>query len=503
VTAPFAAVLTTVFGAGVPTARADAEVSFGVGSRVAVLATARHREARDYSSPDGTVSNSAWEDQGGLVRATAHAGGWWTGTWQGDFVGESGLPRSDVATLRVSSPFERSQRGSFAFERSGTPLIDHLAVMGLYSRYEHRLDQDRLPVPGRPRQISRADIEGTDVQVRVVARTGLATSRRLTTGVDYTERHDLTAHDITMNFNAAGLPTTTIDNTSIASARRNDAAVFGQLELPLRAWLTATAGVRFDWVRSVNEGGYFGDRTTSHDAASGSAALAVRPSTRLTVTAQFSSGFRDPTLSDRFYRGPVGRGFIIGNPDLQPERSHQFDLTARYDRGRWRANATYYHYDVSDLIERYQSGPDTFMFRNRGLAEIRGVELEAQIDLTPDFMIEVAGQSGRGRVRDDGAGLDDIAPRSLIVQARHTFGTRVSATARVAVFAEDSTPGPSEVSTPAYVEVGATASWQTTRWLLLRVTASNLANQRYFSSPSTRGVLAAGRNGAFIATLKF
>ena len=43
------------------------------------------------------------------------------------------------------------------------------------------------------------------------------------------------------------------------------------------------------------------------------------------MTAQVARGFRDPILSDRFYRGPVGRGFIEGNPDLKPETSLQFD----------------------------------------------------------------------------------------------------------------------------------------------------------------------------------
>ncbi len=500
--APFAARLTGAIGAGVNAQRADAEISTGLGPRAAVLAQARYRQAGDYSSPDGLVANSAWQDAGALVRATAHAGGWWTASWQGDSVGASGLPRSDSATLLVSNPFERSQRGLISFDRSGVPAVDHVTVSGFAGRYAQRLDQDRLPAPGRPRRIDRSDLDGTDLQLRAIARTGLGRTR-LTTGIDFNDRHDLHAHDIAIVFNAAGDITSSTDSASIESARKYDLGAFAQLDLPVASWLTVAGGARFDQVRSVNVGGYFGDRTVSQSAPSGSVSLAARPWSPLTITAQASRGFRDPTLSDRFYRGPVGRGFIIGNPDLEPERSVQFDVTARYEGGRWRAGASYYHYDIADLIERYQSGTDTFLFRNRGLAQIRGVEIEAQVDAGWGLTLDVSAQAGRGRAKDDGAALDDIAPKSILLQARKAFGTQVFVSGRVEAFARDSAPGPSEVATPGYIEAGAIASWTVVRHVELHVAASNLLNQRYYSSPSTRWVLAPGRSGTVTVVVSY
>src|SRR5205823_2033443 len=146
---------------------------------------------------------------------------------------------------------------------------------------------------------------------------------------------------------------------------------------------------------------------------------------------------------------------------------------------------------------------DTFLFRNRGLAEIRGGEVELRFHMGAGLIVDVTGQSGRGLANDDSAALDDIAPRSLVLQVRKTFGGGVFVSARAAAFARDSAPGPSEVVTPGYVDAGATGGWRLGRGLELRVAAANLLNQKYYSSPSSRAVLAPGRNATLTAVLKY
>ena len=498
---PLHARLTGTLGAGVPAQRVDGEFATGLAARGSVIVAAHGRNADNYSSPDGEVVNSAWQDRGALVRAGLNAGGWWTFGWQGDFTRDSGLPRSDSDTLLVTVPFERSQRTSVSFDRGGVPGLGHVNLRGFYGNYEQRLDQDRLPAPGRPRRIDRSDLDGNDIEFRAVMRPQLR-AVRLSTGVDLVTRHDLHARDIAVVYNAAGNITSTTDNESIGSAHKRDVGAFAQIELPIGAHVTTTAGVRADHVRSVNEGGFFGNHTVAHGAVSGSAAIVVRASSALALTAQVSRGFRDPTLSDRFFRGPVGRGFIVGNPELSPERSWQFDAGARYDARRWRVSASYYHYDISDLIERYQAAAETFLFRNRGIARIRGAEVEGRFDLDHGLSVEASGHAGRGRAPEDDAALDDIASPRAILQIRQAIGTAGFAAFRVAAIARDDAPGPSEVRTPGYVDVGANATWRVGRWVELRVAAANLFNQRYYSSASSRGVLAPGRAVMFTLVVR-
>jgi iron complex outermembrane receptor protein len=74
-------------------------------------------------------------------------------------------------------------------------------------------------------------------------------------------------------------------------------------------------------------------------------------------TLQYVRGFREPTLSDRYFRGVSGRGFVVGNPDLRPERSDQFDLALRAAFSERARIALYgYLYRIHDVIELLREG---------------------------------------------------------------------------------------------------------------------------------------------------
>jgi outer membrane receptor protein involved in Fe transport len=255
-------------------------------------------------------------------------------------------------------------------------------------------------------------------------------------------------------------------------------------------------------VHSANEGGYFGDREVTNANFAGSAAATFTPVASLTLTGQLSRGFRDPMLMDRFYRGPVGRGFIEGNPDLEPETSLQLDVIARYDTGVVALSSAFYDYRISNLIERYQAGPNSFLFRNRSAARIRGVELEARASLPHAFVLSVTAQSSDGRDDDDGTPLDDIAPASISLVARHSLGA-VSSYLRVTGFASHAAAGPSEVPTPGYCLIDAAASWRVMPQLQVVATLRNLLNDSYYSSAGPRWVYAAGRHASVMAVVAF
>lgn len=500
---PLRARIIGTVGAGAPEGRGSVEVSRGF-ERGGILVQAHARNAEDYDSPEGDVFNSGWEDRGFLVHVThAVSGGFLSAAWQSDYGRDVERPRNNSRTVRFYYPYENSHRLTASYEVPDVAGFRKLAVTGFLGSHEQRTDQDRFATATTGRSIERADVSAMDFHIKGSAQR-LAGSVRLEIGADVNGRYGLEALDILQVYDLAGGITRDSTNVSVDDARRVDTGAYLQAESALGRFARVSAGVRGDRVTTTNSGGFFGDRSTSHSAASGFGALTMAPAAGLSVTAQVSRGFRDPMLSDRYFRGPSGRGFITGNPDLEPETSLQFDLATRYTLARTQFGVFLYQYRITDLIERYQTQTDFFLFQNRGKARLRGLELEARADLGAGYSVEVAAQRARGRaLDDDDASLDDISPNTFSVLGRKGFGESIYAQARLAFHAADERPGPSEIAAPGATLLDAGAGWRITKQLELRGLLRNLLDDEYYASPDPRFVLATGRSASVTAIVQF
>mgnify|MGYP006201577495 CR=1 FL=1 len=231
--------------------------------------------------------------------------------------------------------------------------------------------------------------------------------------------------------------------------------------------------------------------------------MTAGPFSGLSVTGQIARGFRDPTLSDRYFRGPSGRGYITGNPDLDPETSLQFDLATRYTIGATQLAAYAYHYRIDDIVERYSTAPDFFFFRNRGPARVRGIELEARTEVGHGIALEGGVNVGRGIALDDGAPLDDIAPDTLFLVVRKNWTSRAYGQVRASLMAADDRPGPSEIDAPGAQVIDVSGGWRVTPALELRGIMRNVLDDAYYASPDPRWVYAAGRSGSVTLAFEF
>ena len=488
-------------GAGSPEVSGDLEVTAGYG-RGGILAGVRARDFYSYDSPAAAVPNSGWRDHGARLRwehRTTSAE--WSVGWQTDLSRDIGRPRSDADTVRVTSPAEDSHRLTLSYGRRSVAGFDRIRLDGLVGSVRQQTNQDRLPAPARPRSLEQAEVQSREVQLRATADRAFGHAR-FQFGADVDGRYGLESTDTVTSYTPAGAVTATQTTRSIEHATRTNAGAFTQADVQAGRRLRLSGGIRADAVHSANQDGYFGDVDLTHAAVSGLAAATFTVVESLTLTGQVSRGFREPMLLDRFYRGPVGRGFIEGNPALEPETSRQFDLVARYDTPRLVLSGAFYDYRISDLIERYQSGPNSFLFRNRNTARIRGAEVEARAALPHAFALSVTAQSSQGRDADNGTAIDDIAPASLGAVLRH--GLRgVSSYVRVTAFASHDAAGPSEVPTPGYWLVDAGAAWRVMGQLQIVGTARNLLNDSYYASAGPRWVYAPGRRGSVTVVVKF
>ena len=201
------------------------------------------------------------------------------------------------------------------------------------------------------------------------------------------------------------------------------------------------------------------------------------------------------TLSDRYFRGPSGRGFITGNPDLEPETSLQYDFAARYALSRTQLAFFLYRYKIDDLIERYRRRR-TFSSSGTGAKRrLNGFEIEARTELGR----RLRGRSGAADRPRRGArrrrGTRRHLARHVLGQVRRTSQPRIRPASH-GVRRGRRPAGPSEVVAPGATIMDLGGGWRFSSHLELRGIVRNLLDDDYYASPDPRWVYAPGRSAA-------
>ncbi len=478
-------------GLGLPEASFGAEATGSLGN-TGWLVQARRREFGDYASPEGRVAESGARDYGALLRSVSRVGGGRLAvSVQVDAGRDIGRPRR--ATSLISYPEEDSNRLLAHYEFAPRWGFGRLEATGFL---------------GGHRVITRRDSGATSSDSLVGARDFMLRGRgvrpfgrgRLELGGEWLDRFGLDTDVWISGIAAHGLLASIEEPSRLAGARRREAAVFGFAETPLGARASGSAGTRLATVRA-SAGPSLGGRMAHATAAlSGFLALRADLLPGWALTGQVSRGFRDPTLSDRYFTGLSGRGVVYGNPRLRPERALQFDLSLRFDKERAHGGVFAYSYRIADLVERYETRPEVFRFRNRGEATLSGLELEVRFGDDSPFLLDVAASIARGRTGEGGA-LDGISPATVRAAIRRRIREDVFLEAVFMGFASHRAPGPTEIETGAYARVDAAFGAPLAESAAIRVSGRNLLNAAYPISADSRAVLAPGR--AVVATVLF
>jgi outer membrane receptor protein involved in Fe transport len=453
---------------------------------------AHYRDYGDYRSPEGTVFNSGSEMLGfraGWV-TTAFDGIFHVG-WRTDEARDVGKPSPDSEIRRVYYPEEASNRLSVGFERPGPGRWNRLSLTFGWDNYSLTLAKDRFATVTTQRDVASSMVDANDYSIRADAERPLG-DWRMVLGADVSGRYNLEAVNEYTTFGDDGEVVEHESEVSIENAYGTDLGVFLSLGRGLGRW-NLDLGLRGDGVWSANRGGYFGDLDTYNSAFSGFAGVGFELTPDLELTAQVARGFRDPLLSDRYYRGESGRGFITGNPDLEPETSLQYDLALRFSPDSMAVGLYVYRYRIFDLIERYREG-DNYFFRNRGESEITGIEAETSFVVGNGLELQVGAQYLRGEFVDDGSPTDGVPPPGVFAVLRGNPGEHWWWMVRGAAYARDDRPGPTEQEVPGYGVLDAGAGVTLTEWLEISVLGRNLLDRTYFASSDEDAVLAPGRS---------
>ncbi|MCX7895424.1 MAG: TonB-dependent receptor [Thermoanaerobaculum sp.] len=474
-------------GAPETTAQLEASGSLGPGALTVGVGS---RDFDRYHSPKGEVFNSEATFRHARLGYQVPLGhGILRALWRSDWGRTIGKPAADSYVTRAYYPEENSHRFVLSFEAPLRAPWTRYAWSASWVEYQLITDRDRFATSTSPRQLTRADVSSHDYNLRFEAERTWAFGRLLV-GADAYGRFGLKATNDTYRFQNPQAPTRTRE-VSIASARKDH---FGAFVAYARHWgiWDLHLGLRGDSSRSKNRGGYFGNASVEFSRSSGFLALAAKPLPALEATVQYARGFRDAVLSDRFYRGISGRGFITGNPRLKPETSQQWDASLRYTKAPLRLALYAYHYEIRDFIERYRQGND-FFFRNRATARLKGLEVEGAWTLGVGLELVLGLQYPEGRIVDDDTFMDDIPSRGGFILLKGSRGP-FRWESRFAAYARDTRPGPLEKVIPGYATWDAGASYKFSETLEVGLLARNLLDRAYYGSADVLAVLAPRRS---------
>ncbi|MGD9732757.1 MAG: TonB-dependent receptor plug domain-containing protein [Desulfamplus sp.] len=146
---------------------------------------------------------------------------------------------------------------------------------------------------------------------------------------------------------------------------RNDAAVFMEIKKSFFENLTATAGVREQYIEG--ESG-----TADYDRFLPSLGFNYKINEQLNLFANTGKAFRAPTFNNLYYQS----SFMVGNPDLNPEEGWTYETGLKYDTDMFRVRFAGFYMAYEDKIEidRSKGYPQTYF--NAGDYESTGVEWE-------------------------------------------------------------------------------------------------------------------------------
>ena len=239
---------------------------------------------------------------------------------------------------------------------------------------------------------------------------------------------------------------------------------------------TILAGGRYAWQQQKNEG----FDSSSDGALSGFAGVVAPVGGGVELVANIGSGLRFPSLSERFFTGTTGRGFVVGNPTLDPERSLNIDAGARWYGNKLFLSGYVFRNEIDDYVERIEVAPRELTFVNLTSGTIEGVELEGFLQVSEGWSLSFGGHSIRGR-DDDDEPLADIPAESVFLGGRWASG-KWSWDGRLETRLSKDDPGSGEQGIPSANLLSSSLSYEIRPGLRLAVSGRNLLDEEYFNS---------------------
>jgi len=238
-------------------------------------------------------------------------------------------------------------------------------------------------------------------------------THRLTFGLD-TFYEDATS-DRTIRDSASSWVNPWFDGVPvIPDSTRTGVGAFVQDEIALGDRWVVTPGLRADWIEAKTDGHprhqLTGKETSESSAVSGNLGLLYKVSNEVNIYGNVGRAFRAPTLLELYFYGPHDVGNDIGDPDLDPETSWNFDIGLKTRTDRLQTMFSVFYNMVDDYIVKENQGDGNYLYMNYAEVSLYGVEAGLDYDVGGGFSTFASVSYVRGENDDTGEDLPGIPP---------------------------------------------------------------------------------------------
>jgi len=200
----------------------------------------------------------------------------------------------------------------------------------------------------------------------------------------------------------------------IPDSTRAGVGAFVQDEIALGNRWVVTPGLRADWIEAKTDGHsrhqLSGAETSASSALSGNLGLLYKLSNEINLYGNVGRAFRAPTLLELYFYGPHDVGNDIGDPELDPETSWNFDVGLKARTGRLQTMVSAFHNTIDDFIVKENQGDGDYRFMNYAEVYLYGAEAGLDYMLGGGFSTFASLSYVCGENDDTGADLPSIPP---------------------------------------------------------------------------------------------
>lgn len=363
------------------------------------------RNGGNTTTPEGDIENSQFES----TNADFNVGYSWAANHRIELSGKYfenknvGFPGGLGAPgpPRINRRFDPDRQTAINLAYDGTNISDKIESIGVRAFMKKQtlhIDQvTRIPHP-MTTDINRMIHAKLDVDVPFVgAKFWLTTKHsekaKLTIGLDYLNEHRIGTHrDLNIQiFNPVGVMVNEINKpyTQIQpDSYSNSFGIFAIEEMNLSDKLNILIAARFDNVSTRIEDGpfdipsiaaiYNDDNTSDSDNAfTGSLGVQYNITENFSLMGNVANSFRGTDLFSKYHFTAVGEGFLVPNPDLDPERGFFYEVGAKFENDVLAVEVNAYQNLLSNLfvpVDLQFDSTASIQFRNVGEATISGFE---------------------------------------------------------------------------------------------------------------------------------